>query len=153
MRALGFRAEKTLVHFAVLDDSKPGTVTTDKLKLKGDRPTAPELGLLRNEVRNLIDTYKPDAVGLRLSDKPQSMRYIQSSFDRARVEGVVMEAAASKNVKVVAGASATIKSGMKTKRPLREYADVDEVKGIDLSDKKNESLRDAVYAALAAMGK
>ena len=124
MKAIGFRAEKRLVHFAVVDNSvDPTECTTDKLKIRGNRPTAEELALLRTEVLNLIDMYQPEAVGVRTPDRPKTARYIQSLFDRARIEGVIMEAAASKNVRVVAGPSGTIKSGMKTKRSLREYSE------------------------------
>ena len=64
-----------------------------------------------------------------------------------------MEASASKGVKVVSGPAGTIKSGMKTKTPLKQYAELDEVRGIDLSHKRNPALREAVYAALAAIGR
>ena len=154
MRAIGFRAEKNSLHFAVIDESTdPPECDTDKLKIQGGKPTAKELALLRTEVLNLIETHSPDVIGVRTSDKPQSMRYAQSLFERARIEGVVMEASASKGISVVAGPSATIKSGMKTKTKLSDYSDVDEIRGIDLTGKRNASLRDAVYAALAALGK
>jgi hypothetical protein len=64
-----------------------------------------------------------------------------------------MEASASKGIKVISGPAVTIKAGMKTKKSLSSYAEMDEVRGIDLSQKKNPVLREAIYAAIAALGR
>ncbi len=154
MRAIGFRAEKTVVHVATVDDSSdPPHCSFQKFAIDAKKPTAEELTHLRVAVVNAIDTFHPDCVGVRTSDQPKVMRYFQSYLDRARVEGVIMEAAASKGLTVTAGPATTIKSGMGTKHSLKKYANLDKVREIDLSGHKNESDREAVYAALAAIGR
>jgi hypothetical protein len=153
MKAIGFRAEPNQVHFAVIDSATPTECTTDRLRIGGGKATAEELALLRTAIVNVIEMYKPDVACVRTSDTPQSLRYVQSSFERARIEGVIMEASASKGVKTIAGPAVTIKAGMKTKTPLKAYAELDEVRGIDLSRRKNPALREAVYAALAGLGR
>jgi hypothetical protein len=154
MRSIGFRAEKALVRFAVVEsgsDSAMALVADDKFMVPEDAPLSDSLTQLRTQLLSAFSRYKPDIAGIRLSDRPQGQSNIQSLFSRARIEGVVIEAAGAAGIKIVPGASATIKSGMKTKRAIREYTDDDEIRGIDLSNKKNQNLREAVIAAISVL--
>jgi hypothetical protein len=154
VKAIGLRAEKMLVRFVVLDGDARKRVDNGKLELGERGSFAKELSLLRTALLNVLKLYKPDCCGMRLSDNPQSKGIIQSLFTRARIEGVCMEAIAEFGIPLTAGTSVTIKAKMHTKKPLREYASVDEIRGIDLTGRgqKNVEYRDAVIAALAALG-
>ncbi len=154
MRSIGFRAEKEQVAFAVVDCDGNGNCelhADGKLSVAGDE-TSKALALFRNEVMNVISKYKPVAIGMRTSDNPKQTRFFQAMLSRARVEGVILEAAGFRSIKVHYGASSTIKAGMGTKKRLSTYTSADSIRGIDLSGKKNVIVREAVLAALAALG-
>lgn len=156
MKAIGFRAEADGVRYVVLEgDADPRAIVADgKIEVGERRNICEELRMLRTEVANVLKTFQPDRGGIRLSDTPQHMANIQSSFTRARIEGVVLLVAGEFGMALKAGAAGTMKSGMKTKTSLRDYAKADELRGIDLTirGRKSVEYRDAVIAALAALG-
>jgi hypothetical protein len=152
MKAIGFRAEKTVLWFAVIDSDKPKELLADgKVAIQGGG-LAESFVLLRTEVLNLLKTYKPNRGAIRLSDRPKGAANVLSMLCRARVEGVAIEAAGAHGLDLVTGASPTIKSGLKTKTAIRDYAAQDDLRGIDLSKKKNPNFREAVVAALSILG-
>lgn len=157
MQTIGFRAETGVVHYAVVDSALgPEALrmpADGKVLLQGDEPSPKALHLLRTQLITIIQSYKLDGAGVRLSDKPQGPANVLGMLKRARVEGVILEAIGACGLSAVAGASATIKSKMKTKTAIREYAEQDSIRGIDLSAKKNKILREAVVAAISALGK
>lgn len=154
--AIGFRAEKKLVNLAIVSTDDHGgnetLVTEEKLVLQMDCDPAEALSILRKRLITLFDLHSPSSIGVRLADKPQRTAHLQSMFSRARVEGVILEAAFSSGIKkIIAGPASTIKSGMKTRTPIRDYLKLDEIRGIDVSGKKKPEFREAVIAALSAL--
>jgi hypothetical protein len=156
MKSIGFRAEKSVVWYVVLEgvDDPRKIIDEGKLAIADDEHVGKEFVLLRTQLINLLKERKPDVGGLRTSDAPQQTGSILSMFARSRVEGIVLLAAAECGLSLLAGPSATMKSGMGTKTPLKKYVSASEIRGIDLSarGRKGEQYREAVVAALAALG-
>jgi hypothetical protein len=154
MRTIGIRAEPTVLHFAIVDGepSAPKLFATDKLLLQQQCSGAEALSILRTQFLNVLNQNKPEAALVRLPDRPKGQTNVLSMFERARVEGVILESLASFGIPVIGGMSQTIKSKMKTKRPIREYVKEDDIRGIDLRKIKNKSRREAIIAAISALG-
>lgn len=155
MRTIGFRAEKLELRWVVIEGDSPPLTVVDEgdIKLGESRPIADELVLLRTAVLNVLKTYKPSKGAVRICGRPPGMGNIQSLFTRARIEGVVLEAAASIGMPIKASLEPTVKAGMKAGKSLSEYASQDEVRGIDMTarGRKNSIFKDAVFAAISVM--
>jgi len=155
MRAIGFRVEKEAVHYAEVSGTQGSPVLDDhdKIRLQQGVDISEALALLRTHLCTLFEAQSPDVVGVRLADRPHRNANVMAMLVRARVEGVVLEAAGAKGVPVLAGASTTLKSGLKTKTSLRDYVDGDEFRNVDLSSVRNAMSREAIVAAVSAMGR
>lgn len=154
MRTIGFRVEKSQVWFAVVDATSddPAKMPADGKLMIQDGPLSESFVLLRTDVLNLLKTYKPARGAIRLTDRPKGSANVLSMVARGRVEGVIIEAAGAYGLDLVTGGSPTIKSNLKTKKAIREYIEQDDVRGIDLSGKKNKIFREAVVAAVSVNG-
>lgn len=154
MRAIGFRVDSaTAVHYAVVDGPAENPMLADDGKLVLAPDGAGALKLLRTQLLSLLSAQQPAIAAIRFADRPKGRANPLAMLPRARVEGVVMEAVATFGITVFSGPAATIKSGMKTKSPLSRYTESDDVRGIDLSKKRNKFLREAVVAAISALGR
>lgn len=108
MKAIGLRAEKDAVHWALVT----GTFNAPILVSHG-RMMPPEechdliwLAQLRRLVANLFDEHQPDRVGLHLMDTgieiPRSSKALENLMRRARIEGVLIEAAQNRDTSCLA---------------------------------------------------
>lgn len=155
MRAIGFRADRTTVHWFAVEGTPEEAVSlgSDKIRLQAGSAEAEAFPILRTQILSLFTQFQPDIVMVRAPERPQGLSNIAGIFARARIEGVILEAAGSQNIKAIAALSQTIKSGMGTKTPVRSYVASDQLRGIDLSDKKNALLREAAIVAISGLGK
>ncbi|HZR84968.1 MAG TPA: hypothetical protein VFD92_27985 [Candidatus Binatia bacterium] len=155
-RVLGLRAEPRAVQWAVVK----GTQAAPILEADGrseapksfDEPAA--LSWMRQQVLDLVATYAPTAVGVRFAEhfRPggrQSASNREADSKRSRMEGVVLEAAHSRNLPILAGSLATISSRLHT-RKAKDYIDSASVRGLDLSDVPKPR-REAVLVAIAQL--
>jgi Holliday junction resolvasome RuvABC endonuclease subunit len=148
---LGLRAEPTALHWAIVE----GTRSEPILKAH-DRAVAPAsygepaaLAWIRSRVLHLIDTYRPDAVGVRFQESFGPGGNKASARQRSRVEGVVLEASHSRGLKVLTGTLSTIGAKLGTKH-AKKYVDEAELRGLDLS-KLPRQAREAVLIAVAQL--
>lgn len=157
MRAIGFRAEKDRVHWVVVDGTCDHPVKVADGQLRPPQTYTFDKGLtwLRDSIRTLLEQHKPDVAAMRCSEtylprrpKPNSL---ESMFERCRIEGVAIEAAASTGVSVNHGKLQQIASGMGTKS-AKAYVDATEVRGMDIDDLPAKR-KEAALAAISALPK
>jgi hypothetical protein len=155
MRTIGLRAENTLLRWVVIEgESDPRSLVDEgKIELGEKLPLSEELVLLRTALLNVLKLHKPRHGAMRTAGRPQGMGAIQSMFTRARLEGVAIEAVGTYGIPIKVGPEQTIRAGMKATKALKNYSTDAEVRGIDITAKgrKNDTFRDAVYAALSVM--
>lgn len=154
MAALGFRAEKDAVNWAVVDRQgdtyriiEDGRLTAPKSYEEADG-----LAWYRERIQTLVQQHSATTAAIRYAETylgPMRKTVLASLFKRARVEGVLMEALASKGVPVGTGALQQIASRLGTKSAKR-YVVGGEFRGLDLSD-KNDNLREAIIAAASML--
>ena len=154
MRSIGFRAEKDAIHWAVVEPKKESLL---KLSAYGEINAAATekvpkmLANFREQVRLLIDKHEPDVAIVRMPETFGRRSGNAASLDtRLRVEGVIIEGLASKNVEVRPTALKGISSLMKS-NTAKAYLDGEQLRGIDWPNKKM-NCREAILAAAAGVG-
>lgn len=157
MRSVGFRAEKDRLTWAIVEGTvaSPVRVADDNYSAPKSFSEADALAWYRERVQTLIDTYSPKSAAIRVAEtflrsKP-SPSSLSSMFARARLEGVVIEAAVSKGMGIMIGRLQQISSGMGSKS-AKGYIGSTEVRGIDLADVPKYR-HEAVLAAISVLGK
>lgn len=156
MPTIGFRAEKDKVHFAIVKGTRQSPILVDANKFSA--PAAYSLGealaWYRDRVHALVTQHHPVRGTVRLSEtflaRKPTPTSLDSMFARARIEGVLLEALASKQVSVSCGKLQQIASGLGTKT-AKHYLDEDEVRGLDWSSIKNANTREAILAAVSIL--
>ena len=147
--ALGVRAEPTAFHWAVAT----GTLQKPVLHASGTE-TAPKayteaesLAWIRQRVLYILDTYKPEKVAVRY---PEGIARTNANSARARcrVEGVVLEAAGSRNLETVTGPRSTFSKQFGKFSP--EDLASDDLRGIHLSNFK-PWLQEAIFVAASLL--
>jgi hypothetical protein len=149
-RILGIRAEPTAIHWAVVS----GTSSRPILEAS-DTETAPNafnegevLAWIRQRVLYIIDSYKPTGVAIRYAEG-NAMASTKSAKARSRVEGVALEAAASKDLRTVTGALSTFGKHLGTPSAKAEL-EADDLRGLDWSHKGVKD-REAILVAVSLL--
>jgi hypothetical protein len=148
---LGIRAEPRAVHWAVVEGTQRAPI------VKGhDRAAAPAsyeepaaLSWFRERVLHLIDRFHPTAVGVRFPEAIGIGGARNSARERSRVEGVVLEAAHARGLRVLTGSLATIAAKLGTKK-AKKYVESNEFRGVDLTALPAPR-REAVLIAIAQL--
>lgn len=156
--AMGLRAEKDTVHWAVVKGTAaaPVLIAHDKLKAPVDYEEARSLSWFRTSIQTLIHQHRPNVVACRHSEsflqhKPKP-NVLAAMFARARIEGVAVELANSEGLQVQAGPMATIRVGLETKS-AKAYLASEDLRGLDWSKIRNANMREAILAAVSVLGK
>jgi Holliday junction resolvasome RuvABC endonuclease subunit len=155
MKALGVRAEKDLVHWAVVElrNDELAIVREGKHKVTETFDLSARLKELWTKTQGIIETHGVDAVAIRFQETHLQRgikdKLLASALQRARLEGVVAAASAAAGVDVFCGSLQQIGSAIGSKRP-KAYIETGEFRGIDLS-KKNKHIQEAILAAAAAL--
>jgi hypothetical protein len=154
MRAIGFRAEKDGAHWAVLDRDGSIYRIHDEGHYRAPKSfdEAPGLAWFRERVQALVQKHSPTKAGIRYAETylgPIGKAQLASLFRRARVEGVISEALASKNIPVGVGSMQQIASRLHSKSAKR-YVESGEFRGLDLSE-KSDLLREAIIVAASML--
>ena len=146
---LGVRAEPRGFHWAVVEGTQRAPILTahDKAATPASFEEPEALAWVRSRVLHVIDTYHPVAVAVRYPE-PIS-RSSNSARQRCRVEGVVLEAAASRRLPILTGPLATIAAKLRTRKP-KTYIETGTLRGLDLSSVP-ASGREAVLIAVAQL--
>jgi Holliday junction resolvasome RuvABC endonuclease subunit len=154
MIALGFRADPTTLHWAVIDGP------ADPLKLLGcgglESPVsfneAQSLTWFRNEVETLLAEHRPDVAAIRYAETVPQRGGGSSAYKRARIEGVVLEICNRNGLTILTAQSQSIKSKLKADHPIKAYVSHNEFRGLDWSTVKNKLRREAIVVAAASLG-
>jgi hypothetical protein len=153
MCVLGIRAEADGFQWAVLG----GTASTPSLRAYGSE-TAPNsydegerLVWIRRKCMQALETHKPTRVAIRYPEGNARGANKASAKARCRVEGVILEAAASKNVSVVTGALNTFGKHSGSESPKADL-DRHDLHGIDWSE-HNRNLREAILVGTSLLPK
>src|SRR6266853_3731708 len=134
---LGIRVEPSCIHWAVVEGRRdlPILIATDDATAPVQWDEAKALSWYRERILHIIGQYHPATVAVRYQE-PKGRAAGNSGRKRARIEGVVLEAANSRALPVVTGALVTISAKLKTKS-AKKYLDHDDLRGLDWS-KQNE---------------
>lgn len=149
--ALGIRAEPTALHWAVVegDPDRPVLRASETVQCPKAFNEPAVLAWLRKQILALLDEYGIGVVGLRLTEPIARGAARESARRRARMEGVIMEAAESGGRGLVAGALATIGRYMGSEHP-KAYLSQDDLRGLEWKG-KTPLQREAVLVAVAAL--
>ena len=153
-RAIGFRVEPSLVNWAFVEGSPeqpvlalpPGKLTSP---VSYDEPQA--LTSYRERVLLLLEEHSPDVVAVRYAETFGRQGVRESDYRRCRIEGVILEAANSKGVRVITGALASISKNLGT-RAAKHYLQDDDLRGLDWSKYPAKNMREAILVAVSALG-
>jgi hypothetical protein len=146
MRVLGFRAEADSVHWAVIEGFRetPILVAHDKSPAPKTYDEARSLAWFRERALLLITTYTPDLVVVRYPEPSAPPSRKDSIKRRFRVEGILLEASASRQIKVETPTLVTISAHLGSK--AKEYLGRDDIRGLDWSGCPAHQ-REAILAA------
>jgi len=152
MKAIGFRAEPSVVSWAVVEGStgEPILNGADKLKAPASFDEAAALKWFREQTQRLVQAYLPSVAVVRSPETffPRQPKY-QSLYQRCRVEGVLVETLYSCGVPVLTGAMATISSKLGSKA-AKHYLPNSDFRGLDWS-KCDDKKKEAILAAASAL--
>lgn len=156
MTAIGFRAEKDCLHWAVVSGtrSRPVLEARDRLRAPKTYSEDAALNWFRTQTENILTEHEPTTAAIRYAEtfmkSSPTMKTLPSFFRRARIEGVIAELCASRGLPVSTGAAQQMASRLKAKS-VRKYIESGDLRGIDLDSIKNASAKDAVVAACSAL--
>jgi hypothetical protein len=151
MRAIGIRAAATEVFYSVLEGSTDNPVILHFQKISFPKAFKPSQAFvwLREQFINICNEYDVKAVFVRTAE-PIGKQSVKTVADRARVEGVLIEAAASTGAMVETGPLKTISSLIGAKS-AKSYLEDDEFRGIPNWESLNDKFREASIAGVAAL--
>jgi hypothetical protein len=154
MAAIGFRAEKDAVNWAVVErDGEIYRVIEDG-RFAAPKSYEESVGLAwyRERIQSLVHQHGATKAAIRYAETylPRIRKSVlESLFKRARLEGVLIEALASKGVPVGTGAMQQIASRLGSKS-AKHYVAGGEFRGLDLSD-KSDNLKEAIIVAASML--
>ena len=152
-RAIGFRVEPTLVHWALVEGTPeaPILVAADKVAPPATYDESRALTFYRERVLLLFSQHSPDRVAVRYAETFGRRSVGEKDNRRCRIEGVLIEAASSRGLKVVTGALASISKNLGTKA-AKHYLEGNDLRGLDWSKYPAKNVREAILVAASALG-
>jgi hypothetical protein len=152
MIAIGFRAEPSVVNWAVVQGSsaEPVLLGADKLTAPASFDEGAALTWFRDRTQYLVQTYSPNIAAVRSPETfmPRNVK-LSSLYQRCRLEGVVIEALHSSGIHVLTGALATISKNIGSKG-AKHYLETPDLRGLDWS-KYDTNRREAILVAASAL--
>jgi len=151
-RALGFRAEPSQIHWAVVEGTQraPILVAHDNAAAPVNLREAPALSWYRTRVKHIIGTYKPGAATIRCAESVARGSNKEGPRRRLRLEGVLLQTIDSCGLEVTIGALAMISGKLGSQ--AKKYIESGELRGLDLSEVPLPS-KEAILVAVAALPK
>lgn len=151
-RGLGLRADPEGFHWAVVKGSRrePILVAHDYAEAPRTYTEAQALAWCRARVHEIIDMHKPQQVALRYPE-PISRGKGDAARRRCRVEGVLLEAAACRDLPTHTGALVTMgkRLGMTSSR-AKAYLDAEEFRALDWN-KLPHGRREAILVGVGVL--
>jgi Holliday junction resolvasome RuvABC endonuclease subunit len=150
--ALGIRAEPAAVHWAVVAGTHQQLVldASGSEHCPSSYSEAESLAWVRIRVLYILDTYKPSRVAVRYPEPTAKGANKNSAKARCRVEGVVLEAASSRNLEVVTGAMNTFGKFAGSRSPKDDLLS-GEFRKLDWSKYKDSKIREAIYVGASLL--
>jgi Holliday junction resolvasome RuvABC endonuclease subunit len=150
-RSVGVRAEAEGINWAVVDGSRDEPVLHahgfEKAPAAYNEPE--KLLWIHQRFLHILDQYHPLGVAVRYPENTALGANKDSARARCRIEGVVLEAAASRNLDVITGALKTISKNLGTKS-AKDYLASDEFRGLDWS-KYQPKVQEAILVAASVL--
>jgi hypothetical protein len=150
---LGFRIEPSRLHWAFVKGSieQPILESAEVVAAPKTYEEGEALVWYRQRVNHLLDQYEPTIVAIRYPEAyaPKRQGAVTSSQRRARIEGVVLEAASSRNIETFTASLVTISSKFGVKS-AKDFLEVEDLRGLDWSKYKKGETREAILVAAAA---
>jgi hypothetical protein len=152
-RAIGFRVEPSLVHWALVEGTPdaPILVAVEKITPPATYDESRALTFYRERALLLLSQHSPDLVAVRYPETFGRRSIGEKDNRRCRIEGVLIEAASSRGLKVVTGALASISKNLGTKGAKR-YLEASDLRGLDWSKYPAKNVREAILVAASALG-
>jgi hypothetical protein len=152
MVALGIRAEPSALHWALVEGTcdQPILSACETIQSPKTFDEPASLAWLRKQILALIEDHAVTVVGLRMTEPTARGAARESARRRARMEGVIIEAAESAGRGLVSGALATIGRHLGTPRP-KDYLAEAQLRGLDWSG-RTALQREAILVGVAALG-
>lgn len=152
MASIGVRASGNEIHYAIFEGSVEDPSYKHHYKLTFPRAfdTPKALAWVREQFLNVTREFQVNAVFIRTTE-PIARPNVKSLSERSRVEGVILEVAASAGYLVSFGPLATMSSLLETKS-AKQYMDMEDFRGIDNWQSLNDKYREATLAAVCALG-
>jgi hypothetical protein len=155
MKAIGFRAEKDTIHYAIVEGTKhePVLVADDKIVAPLTYSDAQAMSYFRDRIRTLVEQYKPSAAFVRYGEtflpKKVAPNVLASMLARARIEGVILESINSHKINIVGASLSGISSKLESKHP-KSYLENGDLRGVDLTGKP-QPRQEAILVAVSAL--
>jgi hypothetical protein len=151
VKVIGIRAEPSGFTWAVVEGTReqPIFVGADTANAPGSYEEPEALKWSRARLLTLVKQYDAEAVAIRLPESFGRQGNSDSDRRRSRLEGVLMEGAASNGLTIVAGNLKVIGTKQGVTKPKDELAGND-LRGLDWS-KLNAKKREALFAAASAL--
>jgi hypothetical protein len=152
-RAIGFRVEPTQVHWALVEGTPeaPILVAADKIIPPATYDESRALTFYRERALLLFSQHAPDWVAVRYAETFGRRAVGEKDNRRCRIEGVLIEAASARGLKVVTGALASISKNLGTKA-AKHYLEGSDLRGLDWSRYPAKNVREAILVAASALG-
>ena len=151
MSAIGVRSSTNEIHYAIIKGSvvEPELIQYNKLSFPKAYTPPQALSWIREQFGNIKHQFNIQSLFVRTIE-PIARVSNKAIFERALIEGVLIEAANTFGIKVNYGPLATMSSLLETKA-ARHYMTADEFRGIDNWKKINEKYKEACISALCAL--
>ena len=152
VRVLGVRSEPAAIHWAIATGTlnQPVLHAADTEYSPQSYSESESLVWIRQRVLYIIDTFGPKKLAVRYAERNAQGANKDSAKCRCRVEGVVLEAASSKNLKIVSGGLGTFAKHSRSESPKTDLVSND-LRGLDWSNYKNPKLREAILVAASLL--
>jgi len=149
---LGVRAEPSSFHWAVVTGSQEHLVlhASGSENAPGSYDEAESLAWIRVRIMYILDTYNPAGVAVRYPEPTAQGAGKNSAKARCRVEGVLMEAASSRNLRVITGALNTFGKLARRESPKQDLSS-GQFRDLDWSRYKDPKIREAIYVGASLL--
>lgn len=153
-RTIGFRVEPGLINWALLEGTSEAPVLAappGKLASPATYTEPQALSFYRERILLLLTEHAPDTVAVRYAETFGRQGVRESDYRRCRIEGVILEAANSKGIKVITGALASISKNLGAKA-AKHYLEGNDLRGLDWAKYPAKNMREAILVAASALG-
>lgn len=151
MASIGVRASGNEIHYAIFEGSVESPEYRHHYKLTFPRAFELPQGLswIREQFQNVAREYRVNSIFVRTME-PIARGSVKTISERSRIEGVIIETAATAGYRVSFGPLATMSSLLET-RSARNYMDSEEFRGVENWAALNDKYKEATLAAICAL--